>query len=388
MLFTLEALEAKEGDSLLLHWGDPESPRLILIDGGPPGVYKKSLKPRLAELRAARNEADGDPDAPLVIDQLMISHIDSDHIAGILDMTAEMIREDDAGRSPAYDILTLWHNSFSDLVGEDAAGAAALAADVEAASAGGSLAHLGLRHQSDLVLANVRQGRVLRQNADKLGLFVNDGFDDLVTAPADGNAVLDMEVGLTFTVLGPSAERVAELKKQWKKDLPAILKKEADVETVAYIDASVANLSSIVVLAEADGKTMLLTGDARGDFVLEGLERAGLLEPEGMFPVDLLKMPHHGSIHNVDRDLFERIPALHYVFSANGKHDNPDLATLEMLADVRQDDDFTVWMTNHTEWSDRFFEEQEAAGRDFRVVHRDEDALSVVIDLGGDELGS
>ena len=34
-VFTLEALEAKHGDSLLLHYGTLDAPRLIVIDGGP-----------------------------------------------------------------------------------------------------------------------------------------------------------------------------------------------------------------------------------------------------------------------------------------------------------------------------------------------------------------
>lgn len=39
---------------------------------------------------------------------------------------------------------------------------------------------------------------------------------------------------------------------------------------------SVANLSSVVVLAAVGKKRMLLTGDARGDKILEGLELVGL----------------------------------------------------------------------------------------------------------------
>ena len=44
-------------------------------------------------------------------------------------------------------------------------------------------------------------------------------------------------------------------------------------------DESVANLSSIVLLAERDGRTALLTGDARSDFVVKGLEEIGLIAP-------------------------------------------------------------------------------------------------------------
>ena len=44
-------------------------------------------------------------------------------------------------------------------------------------------------------------------------------------------------------------------------------------ELAAFSDSSVANLSSIVVLAECGGKTMMLTGDARGDDIISGVTR-------------------------------------------------------------------------------------------------------------------
>lgn len=385
MLFTLEALEAKEGDCLLLHWGDPDAPRLILIDGGPRGVYNQRLKGRLAELR----EAQDDPDAPLLIEQLMVSHIDADHIAGVLDLTQAMIRADERGTASPYRILTLWHNSFDDIVGNRGADLlAAVGASVSAAGAGG-LPGVRLGHQSALVLAGVGQGRELRKNAERLSLNVNSPFDELVMAPKQGKATHEFPDGLEFTVLGPDQESLEDLQEKWDKDLPKILEKEkADLEAAAYLDSSAANLSSISVLAEAAGKTILLTGDALGSSVLSGLERAGLLAEGGdsKLPVDVLKMPHHGSIRNVDRDFFERLPAKHYVFSANGRHHNPDLETIEMLTEIRADDDFTIWLTNHTEWTDEHFAKDRAAGRTYEVIHRADDASSLVLDLGDDEL--
>jgi hypothetical protein len=90
---------------------------------------------------------------------------------------------------------------------------------------------------------------------------------------------------------------------------------------------------------------MLLTGDANGKFVLSGLEAAGLLEEGGSMHVDVLKLPHHGSIRNVDVPFFERIRADHYVASADGSFGNPDPPTLQMIADVRQGDDYTIHLT-------------------------------------------
>ena len=57
-----------------------------------------------------------------------------------------------------------------------------------------------------------------------------------------------------------------------------------------------------MVLAEFDGKRILLTGDARGDFILDSLRDAGLIK-NGKFAVDMFKVPHHGSMRNAAADL-------------------------------------------------------------------------------------
>ena len=85
------------------------------------------------------------------------------------------------------------------------------------------------------------------------------------------------------------------------------------------------------MLAEAGGKRMLLTGDARGDKIIQGLELIGALQPGKPMHVDVLKMPHHGSDRNMEQSFLERIVADHYVFSGDGEHGNPERATLEML---------------------------------------------------------
>ena len=59
------------------------------------------------------------------------------------------------------------------------------------------------------------------------------------------------------------------LQEEWDKQI-----KKAGVAKIAeFADDSVFNLSSITVLATFKKKTMLLTGDARGDYVLAGLRR-------------------------------------------------------------------------------------------------------------------
>ncbi|HEU4454781.1 MAG TPA: hypothetical protein VFR81_17055 [Longimicrobium sp.] len=374
MLFSLEALQARHGDSLLLHFGTPESPRLVVIDGGPSGVFP-ALRKRLDALRAKRT-TDG---APLPIRLLMVSHIDDDHIRGVLDLTDHLLKERSDRRPTSYEVTTLWHNAFEDVLGGVVAASTASVAEVEGASAGEVLASLEVGPEAELVLAGVPQGRRLRDNARALDWALNKPFDGLVEGPGDGNPV-KLGGGLTLTVVGPGKERIEALRKEWEKTVAKAPKEKLKAEAAAYVDRSVANLSSIVVLAEAGGKRMLLTGDARGDFVLEGLEAAGLLDGEGRIHVDLLKVPHHGSAHNVEEDFFRRVTADHYVISADGKHDNPDVEMLQMLSTARAGARYTVHLTNSVPAADAFLT-PDSARQGYQVVRRADGRDSVVVDL-------
>jgi hypothetical protein len=189
-------------------------------------------------------------------------------------------------------------------------------------------------------MASVGQGRDLRLAAKKLGWDLNREFQGkLVRFPTTGPQPIPIggPGGMTFTVLGPLESKLKSLQKEWDKQIKRLGLAQALAQAAEYADTSVFNLSSIVVLAESPGpdgttRRMLLTGDARGDHVLEGLEAANLLK-DGTCHVDLLKLPHHGSNRNLEPKFFEQITADHYVVSSNGERfDNPDLDTLEWLA--------------------------------------------------------
>lgn len=385
MLFTLEALQAKHGDSLLLHYGKPKSPKLIVIDGGPAGVYKSSLRPRLTELKESRS-----PDAPLSIRMLMVSHLDDDHINGVLAFLNDLVENQHDGVELPFDIVTLWHNSFDDIVGNESDKMVkALSAAVKSVSSGGAVsAGVPLSRSGGAIAASVPQGREVRNNAKVLALSINDPFGILVAAPAKGKKTVTIGDGLKFTVLGPVADRIEELQIEWN----AVLQKkglatdeEGEALAAAYLDESVFNLSSICVLAEAGKKRMLLTGDARGDDVLKAVKSSGLLK-SGTLHVDLLKLPHHGSDRNVETDFFRTITADHYVVSADGRHGNPEVSTLQMISEARGKDRFTIYLTNREKRLDKFFASEKKNGKKYNVVYRDAKSLSLWVDLGDDPL--
>ena len=67
--FTIEAIPARKGDSLIIYEGPSDNYKVAIIDGGPSKVYKNSLKPRIKDIRKDKGIADDDP---LPIDFMMI----------------------------------------------------------------------------------------------------------------------------------------------------------------------------------------------------------------------------------------------------------------------------------------------------------------------------
>jgi len=343
MFFTLDVRRARKGDCLILHFGTKDKPGLALIDGGPSNVYEPHLKPRLAEIREARGL---DPDATLPVDVMMVSHIDDDHIEGILELTKELVEAQDGQQPLPLKISGLWHNTFDDIIGNSPKElTAAVTASFGAASLSGEPDVEGLDPDAAKVLASVSQGFHLRDDSKKLKLRINPQLKGQLVLAQKKGPKIDMGKGLTFTIIGPMNDEVVDL----QKDHDDFLKKQQkDKDALAsFTDTSVANLSSLVVLAEVNKKRILFTGDARGDKVLEGLELVGLLKKDGKstINVDVLKCPHHGSDRNIDPIFFRRIPAKHYVFSGDGEHGNPERATLQMLLDERGDEDITIHLT-------------------------------------------
>ena len=343
MIFTLDVRRARKGDCLILHYGSPDDPGLALIDGGPANVYQPHLKPRLAEIRKMRGL---DPDEALPVDMLMVSHIDDDHICGVLELTKELVEAKTARQPLPLKIKGVWHNTFDDIIGNNAKELlASVTSQFGAASVSGEVDTEGLNPDAAKVLASVDQGFRLRDDSNALKLRINPQLKgQLVLAKAKAKKV-DMGKGMSFTIVGPMNDEVVALQKAHDEFLKKKKAKKGEASLAAFTDTSVPNLSSLVVLAEVGKKRILLTGDARGDKVLEGLELVGALKKDGKIHVDIFKCPHHGSRRNNDRVSFRRITADHYVFSGNGEHGNPHRETLEMLLAERGDEKYTIHLT-------------------------------------------
>lgn len=361
----LTVFQAGKGDCLLLETGDGKR---MLVDGGMRAEYKAHVAPALAEL-AAQNAA---------LDVVYLSHIDRDHISGVLQLMDDLVawrvydyqRERGNDRFPEPtrprppEVRDLWHNGFGELVDTNTGAiedALAMKAGLLEASAGVQTSEWAADHRE--LGTSVAEGIELSRRAahDQLGIPLNRQFDDKLALVRDDAQPVRLG-SLELTLIGPFAVDLEKLRVEWKKwldeneeqheRLRRRMQRDSDLLATDFdrlrgaLDfeaeelgqrgrVTVPNLASLMFLAEEDDRSVLLTGDGHHLDILKGLEHAKRLEAGGSIHVDVLKVQHHGSEHNLDAAFAKRVTADHYLFLANGEHANPDPRIVQAIIDSR-----------------------------------------------------
>src|SRR6185295_14857694 len=98
----------------------------------------------------------------------------------------------------------------------------------------------------------------------------------LVARPDDGTPSVELGDDLELTVLSPTAKELSDLEATWDdyvREHPPAQSRGGGASIQQ--DRKVPNLSSIVLLAKAGRRRILLTGDANAAKILEGLEASG-----------------------------------------------------------------------------------------------------------------
>lgn len=396
----LTVFHAEDGDCLLLTSRDGHT---ALVDGGRARSFRASTWPVLRSMAEA-----GD-----VLDLVVVSHIDADHIEGILwlleavaawtvydyqrEQGNERAKEPAVERPPT--ITKLWHNSWTAQVGDLAGPIQALADAVVGGLDTAPFDRSDLSEQQRGVLdameglaESIPQGIALRRLVDdETPIVRNAPFDDLVLLRDPPH--VERLGSAKLTVLGPSAGHLEALRETWRDwiadratprpadgpptapvapgaglgsaalgevglsdviaadrarnvDLVRSLVMGAEVITTSRASrVTPPNRASITLLAREGKRSCLLTGDAAEDEILEGLEAAGELR-DGRTWCNVVKVQHHGSEYNLSTGFAGAVLADHYVFCADGHHDNPDPSVVRTVIETRLGADprpFTLW---------------------------------------------
>ncbi len=366
---TLKIIQAEHGDCFLLTFDKNGNNKNMLIDGGPRGTYRRHLKDILLNVNS-KNE---------ILDFVVLSHVDSDHISGLLDLLFELEEQRVNGEQEVVAIDQIWANTFQNTIGANNDIVNRFQAVMSTVNNMESV-----MSNSAIEVLGINQGNKLRIQALKLDIDLNKGFDDELISIDTATDTLE-EGELKITMLGPSKENLEELRLEWMKWLEnnenAIM--SGDFDVMANADKSKPNLSSIMFLAEVNGTTILFTGDGRSDHLYDALESQNLLDSEGKIHLDFFKVPHHASNRNTTKTFLKKVTADKYIISANGRHHNPDLATLIWLVESakQRNANIELIITNETSATRKLLEEYPKQEYGYKITYLEEDESFALIEI-------
>ncbi len=302
-MFRIEMLPARQGDCLWIEYGAPGDVHRVLIDGGPEGTFER-IRARIEVL----------PPAERRFDLVVVSHVDRDHIAGILPLLQ--------ARGLGVTVDDIWYNGWQHL----------------APGARGPV-----------------QGEMLSAVIQDQDLPWNRAFDGeaVVLAGDDGDAPVTRELpgGMRLTLLSPDRRALERLAPEWGRTVrkeglePGVAAEALELleerpelqappdlrgdarDVVAALaaepfheDSSRANGSSIAFLAEFDGTRCLFGADAHPAVVARSVRQLVAGQDTDRLTVDAFKLAHHGGEHNLSPELVTLVPATRYLVSTNGSY--------------------------------------------------------------------
>jgi len=297
----IKILPAFHGDSIIISFESDGTTKHILIDGGPSAAYRCVLKNELKKIQ----------DNEESIELLIITHIDDDHIGGII----KLFEYDDIDKNI---IKKIWFNSGNIL-------------SKEFSKTENEKREIQITDIGD-VSKSYKQGITLEKEILKYGWK-----QEIIKTGNENNIS-----GVKIKVLTPSKETLRELNNNWQKEGDKKVKMAATgndhslsidklLENAFVEHTTLQNKSSISFIIEFDDKKILMLGDAISSEIIKGLKLLGYSE-NNKIVTNFVKLPHHGSKYNLSYELLKMIECDNFIVSTDGtRHCLPDKETFARI---------------------------------------------------------
>lgn len=363
----IEIFPDKIGDSFLISYGQNYE-KHILIDGGYPDTYMSYIKKKLLELKNLGQH----------LELVIVTHIDQDHIMGIL----SLIEENGISDTPnIIRIKEIWHNSYRHLQ------------NTEKTLENGTPEEEILEDiiKSETASLREKEGKISAYDGSMLSSYLyerkynwNTTFDGKAVHKNDFNKI-EKDDDLNIIILSPSLKNLEVLKKEWEGQLKRrkmnfnfangkkfddafeffMLRKESDIpdghlcsykEKINWSsipfpseDQSKVNMSSIAVIFETKKTKALFLGDSNPSQILEAL--MFLKEKKGYsLDFDIIKVSHHGSIKSTSKELIELINGKKWLFTGTGIKNKPSEGLVKYILEKKKDCFKELFFLDCIEW--------------------------------------
>ncbi|WP_273126195.1 MBL fold metallo-hydrolase [Bacillus weihaiensis] len=306
----IKVLPGENGDCFLLKLKTDSGIKNILIDGGKGDLCHQELKKEFLRIKQANQR----------VNLLVVTHIDDDHIAGIIKLFED--KEIDTSI-----IDNAWFNSgtliSSSTLSEEEISNREVIINTEPTSK----------------KMSVGQGISLEGYLNESGIW---NKDIILT-----NQIHNLD-SINIKILSPDVKTLEKLNKKWDKEKEKIGTKIAKEKKMAFTtdydksieelcnqefkeDSSLFNRSSIAFLLENENYRLLMLGDSHPSVIVSSLKKLGYSE-ENKLKIDIMKVSHHASKKNTCPELLKLLDCENFIISSDGsKHGLPNKQSLARI---------------------------------------------------------
>lgn len=343
MQISIKCYPAKNGDCFLISY---KKEKHLLIDCGYVDTVNNYLKSDLIEI-GKRKEA---------LEKVILTHIDADHIQGAI----RLLKDNNSEKF--IEIKEIWHNTFRHIYEKDQS-----QIDINQKRILRQIIQRGYAVEKNNIKG---EQKISAEQGTTVGALILQGQYSW-NKDFNGNAIcIDFQREITLGedvklfLLSPDKEKLEKLKDFWKdelkkydvsfdsgssefyddafemlisweKEIPK--KRPAEIsagkETIEELlmrpfeeDTTATNGSSIAFILQIQDKKLLFLADAHPDLIVKSLRE---YQKDDIIMFDLIKVSHHGSFNNINKDLLIKIDAPKYLISTNGgRHNHPDKETI------------------------------------------------------------
>lgn len=280
-MLNIKVLKALNGDSIIISYGEDKL-HYILVDGGRGKLCFHQLCKFIEKVKVEKGK----------IDLLVLTHIDSDHIDGILRLLSQ--------KDFDFSIIDqMWFNFGTGLLNS-------LQID-------GICKKIYLYERDTEIswkqgkdLEQILQNTKIRRKLPIVGLDCHSVGGAKITILSPNVEILKEfvqksdEESVRSTQISYSCDYEKSVAELYEKEFEGIV--------------SLTNKSSIAFLFEFAGKRLLFLGDAEESTIKSSLSKLGYSN-KNKLRVDYCKIAHHASKHNTSNELIEMLDCSNYIIS-------------------------------------------------------------------------